>query len=69
MMSTLLAYTKMLAACLKQNALQNISCRVIEFFTLQYHTHAVSVSFKSIKSSYGILKHGWSYDIEETHWI
>ena len=30
------------AACLEQNALQNVSCRVIEFFSLQYHTHIES---------------------------
>lgn len=31
------------AACLEQNALQNVSFRVIEFFSLQYHTHIQAV--------------------------
>lgn len=30
--------SKMSAACLEQNALWNVSCRVIEF-SLQYQTH------------------------------
>lgn len=44
------------AACLGQNILQNISCTVIEPFSLQHHTHVEHVSFKCINSSYDILK-------------
>lgn len=56
----------MLAACLEQNALQNIGGTVIEPFSLQYHTPAEHVSSKSINSSYDILKFG-SSNIEATH--
>lgn len=55
------------AACLEQNALQNISCTVIELFSLKYHTHVEHISFKIINSSYDILKFGWSNNIEAVH--
>lgn len=55
------------AACSEQNALQNISCTVIELFSLQYHTHVEHVSFKSISSSYDIFKFGWNNNIEAIH--
>lgn len=48
----------MLAACLEQNALQNIGGTVIEPFSLQYHTHAEHISFRNINSSYDVLKFG-----------
>lgn len=57
------------AACLEQNALQNISCTVIEAFSLQYHTHVEHVSLKITNSSYDILKFGWSNNIEAIHWL
>lgn len=57
----------MLAACLEQNALQNIGGTVIEPFSLQYHTHAEHISFRNINSSYDVLKFGWSSNTEATH--
>lgn len=60
----------MTAACLEQNALQNISYTVIELFSLQYHTHVEHASFKSINSSYAFLNLAEVITLKQyTYWI